>query len=201
MKLPTAALVVLLAGACGDKKGEPAPADVEPAPARKDVEPAPAEQDEPAPAPVDPAAFVAIDLAAVPALAGVAAKGPPGATVIPDAPPFGEDAPLGAVISQGGFSLHLWWSTTGGERTTRPMQADLEGRGTYVETTSRPDLVEYTVEGAGKTTYGFFRPIDGFRKDALNDPHGQLLCGPAGEVASPEALAPYRAACDAVAKK
>lgn len=194
MKLPAAALFALLAAGCGDKKDEAAP-EAKAAPAKPQAEPA-----KPAPAPVDPASFVAIDLSAVPALAGVAAKGPPGATVTPDDPPFGEDAPVGAVIAHDDFALHLWWSTTGGERTVLPMKVDMEGRGKYVETTSTPGLIEYTIEGDAKS-YGFFRPIDGFRKSELNDMHGQLLCGPAREVASPEALAPYRAACDAVAKK
>ena len=83
----------------------------------------------------------------------------------------------------------------------KPMRAEMTGGGKYVETTCNPDLCEYTIEAGGTKTHGFFRPVDR-RDDAdLSAKDSQLLCGPAKEVATPAALAPYRAACDSVARK
>jgi hypothetical protein len=193
----TAVMIALLAAACGgekkDESKKEAPKAEEKKPEEKKVEP-------PAP-PVDPATFVDADLSSLPALAGHTVKAPPGATLTADAPPFGEDKPKGAVLASGGFALHLWWSTTGGERTVKPMEADLKGGGKYAETSCNPDLCEYTIDAGGTKTHGFFKPVDR-RDDAdLSASDSQLLCGPAKEVASPEALAPYRAACDTVARK
>lgn len=206
-----AVTLALLAAACGAKKDDPKndpkndqknEKQDEPAPEAKAKEPAAEKKPEP-PAPVDPATFVDVDLSSVPALAGVAAKAPPGATVTADPPGFGEDVSHGAVVAQGGFALHLWWSTIGGERTVLPMKTEMEGSGKYVETACEPGtgLCEYAIEKGASRTFGFLQSIDGMSKGKLDDIHGQLLCGPAKEVASEEALAPYRAACAAVKKK
>lgn len=136
--------IALLAAACGskeEKKDEAAKAD----PTAAEKKAAPEKKAEPAPAPVDPATFVDVDLSSVPRLAGHTAKAPPGATVTADPPGFGDEGITGGVIAKDGFALHLWWSTTGGERTVLPMKADLEGRGKYVETACNPDLCEYTI--------------------------------------------------------
>jgi hypothetical protein len=198
-----AVTIALLAAACGGKEDEqkkeaPKAGETKPGEAKADEE-----KPEPKPAPVDPATFVDVDLSSVPVLAGLAVKAPPGATVTADPPGFGEDAAQGAVIAQGGFALHLWRSTIGGERTVLPMKADMEGSGKYVETKCEPGsgLCEYVIEKGAAKTFGFFRSIDGMGSEQLNDVHGQLLCGPAREVATADELAPYRAACDTVKKK
>lgn len=190
-------VVAVVTSACGGKKDEKNEDQAaKPAPGKAaEKKPAP-----PPAAPVDPATFVEIDLSSVPAIAGATAKAPPGAKLTPDRT-FGSDPVQGAVIEQGDFALHLWRGTTGGERTVMPMKVEMEGGGKYTETTSEPSLVEYTIETNGTKTYGFFRPIDGLREGELNDMHAQFLCGNARPVATPEALAPYRAACDSVKKK
>ena len=197
------AVAIALLAACGskeDEKKKEAPKAEETKPEEKQPEQTKPEEK---PAPVDPATFVDVDLSSVPVLAGVAVKAPPGATVTADPAGFGDDASQGAVIAQGGFALHLWRSTIGGERTVLPMKADMEGGGKYVETKCEPGtgLCEYVIEKGASKTFGFFRSIDGMESEKLNDVAGQLLCGPAKEVATVEELAPYRAACDTVKKK
>lgn len=201
-RLALAAALALALAAC-KKKEEARPAAATPTPAAAPAAPtapeaaAPSGKRAPPPssAPVDPAAFVPVDVSGIAALAGVTVKGPPGATVTADEPGYNQDKPTGATIASGDFVLHLWHSTVGGERTALPITAEMQN-GTYVETTSTPELVEYTIEIAGAKTYGFLRPIAGFTE--MGD---QLLCGPAKPQATAEALAPYRAACDTVGKK
>jgi hypothetical protein len=174
----------LLLAACGseDRKNAPPPS------------PRPASAPAPAPVPIDPTTFVAVDLSSIPVLADATVKAPPGATVTADRRLPGEDASVGAVIAAGDFALHLWRGTTGGERTIRPMRSS-----SYVETTSTPELIVYTL---GPDAFGFFRPIPAFDNLGAGIGEGdQLLCGPAHEVATADALAPYQAACDSVARK
>lgn len=193
-------LLATAAFACGSKKKDDAPAATKPTPG-------PGTAAEPAPPPpptltakpiaVDPATFTAVDLAAVPALADVAAVAPPGATVTPDDPSFDDQKVHGAVIAAGDFRLHVWHGTVGGERTTVPMKAKmLDDKAVYTETKSEPTLVEYTLESGGAKTFGYFQPIEGWTTNG-----DQLLCGTAAPVASAEALAPYRAACGQIKKK
>jgi hypothetical protein len=185
---------------------DPASAEKKP-PEPKPVEKDRSEEKKPE-APIDPATFVAADLSSVPALAGHTAKAPPGAKVTADAVP-GEPKPKGAVLAKDDFALHLWWGTIGGQRTSLPMTAAMkaemkgEGNAKYVETACEPGsgTCDYTIEAGGRKRYGFFRQVDR-RDDAdLSSGDSQLLCGPANEVASAEALAPYRAACASVARK
>jgi hypothetical protein len=196
-----AVAIALLVAACGSKEDEKKKAPTDDKKVDEKKPPTDDKKVEPPAAPVDPATFVDLDLSPVARLAGHTVKAPPGATLAADQPPFGEDKPAGGVISKDGFALHLWWSTTGGERTVLPMRADMEGLGAYVETACNPDLCEYTLEKDGAKKHGFFRPVDR-RDDAdLSASDAQLLCGPAKELASAEALAPYKAACDTVKRK
>lgn len=177
-------------------KVEPAKAaakDEKPAEAVKPVEAV--KPAEPLP-PLDPATFVAADLSGVATLAAYTVNAPPGAPVKPDEVRFGKDAPMGVTIEKDGFKLHVWRGTIGGERTTFPIRGQQEGF-KYTETKNEGEkgLLEYAIEKDGKTRVGYIQAKFSSLKDE------SILCGNAEPVADEAALAPYRKACESLAKK
>lgn len=185
--------LLLVAAACGGKKSDDKPSAAKPAPAAPTPAPAPTPPPPPPAPTLDPATFVAVDVKAVAAIADAVVMAPPGATVEPDQPDFGDQKVKGAVIVAGDFRLHVWHSTIGGERTAAEMAAKIaDDKAVYTELEHEITKVTYSVESGGEKRFGYFQALDGWDDLKLGD---QVLCGAERTVASADALAPYRAAC------
>ena len=190
--------LILATAACGSKKPDDPPSTAKPAapPATAPPAASPPPAAVPPPATLDPASFVEVDVKAVAAIADAVVLAPPGAKVEPDQPSFGDQQVKGAVIAAADFRLHVWHSTIGGERTTAEMMAKMtDAKAVYTEVVNEVTKVEFTVESGGQKRYGYFQALAGWRDLERGD---QVLCGPERPVASSEALAPYRAACELI---